>query len=162
MIKKLNINDFHVNEFQPLLPHNDLFFHWAVATKDNHDIEFMHEDAPGNLTQVTAIYKNRGDNRDDIVGESTYEPRIEGGFKSEYAFYADYQWDKYRRPLKMWPSGRPLVANEFNNPAFRYNQKGYPTTYRFYDRTSKKSEVPYDYLLIHWFKTEVANRYSED
>lgn len=44
-------------------------------------------------------------------------------------------YDEYRRPLKMWPSGRPLVANEHNHewkhtfkytPRFTYGEGSTP------------------------------------
>ena len=39
----------------------------------------------------------------------------DAGNRSEYAFYCDDMYDEYRRPLKMWPFGRPLVANAHNH-----------------------------------------------
>jgi hypothetical protein len=85
---------------------------WAVATESNHDIEYKFENISETHTKITPIYKRRGP---DIVGELTYETRTDEGNRSEYAFYCDDMYDKYRRPLKMWPSGRPLVANKHNH-----------------------------------------------
>ena len=93
-----------------------LWEYWAVATEGYHDIEYIFENISETQTKITPIYKGRGP---DIVGEPTYETRTglmtDEVNRSEYAFYCDDMYDEYRRPLKMWPSGRPLVANKHNH-----------------------------------------------
>ena len=99
---------------------------WAIATESNHDIEYKFENISETHTRITPIYKGP-----DIVGEPTYEISTTEGNRSEYAFYCEDTFDKYRRPLKMWPSGRPLVANEHNHeykhtPRFTYGEGSTP------------------------------------
>ena len=113
-----------------------LWEYWAVATEGYHDIEYIFENISETQTKITPIYKGRGP---DIVGEPTYETRTglmtDEVNRSEYAFYCDDMYDEYRRPLKMWPSGRPLVANEHNHeykhtlectPRFTYGEGSTP------------------------------------
>lgn len=137
-----------------VLSHSDLLSFWREATVKHHDIEYIFEDAPDNLTKVTPIYKNRGV---DIVGESTYEPRTGEGSRSEYAFYAD-QFAKYRRPAVMWPSGRPLVANKFNHDhSFRYHNDPV-IAYSIYNYPSEESEVSNEFLIRYWVDAQEALR----
>jgi len=132
--------------FEQLVSKEDAFSFWYTPTKSHHDIEYVFENISETQTKVTPIYKNR-----QIVGEPTYETRTEEGNRSEYAFYTDYDYETYRRPAIMWPSGRPLVANEFNYDDFT-SQEGYPDYYYFWDKESKKSDVPYKFLLMYWIE----------
>jgi len=137
-----------------VLCHSDLLSFWREATVKHHDIEYIFEDAPDNLTKVTPIYKNRGV---DIVGESTYEPRTGEGSRSEYAFYVD-QFAKYRRPAVMWPSKRPLVANEFNHDN-SYDYHNDPViAYSIYNYPSEESEVSNEFLIRYWVDAQEALR----
>ena len=133
--------------FEKLVSKEDAFSFWYTPTKSNHDIEYEFENISETQTKVTPIYKNS-----QIVGEPTYETRTEEGNRSEYAFRTHYDYyEGYCRPAIMCPSGRPLVANEFNYDDFT-SEEGYPDRYYFWGRKSEISDVSYKFLLMYWIE----------
>lgn len=135
-----------------VLSHSDLLSFWCEATESHHDIEYIFEDVPENLSKVTAIYKNRGV---DIVGEPTYEPRTGEDSRSEYAFYVD-QYAEYRRPAVMWPSKRPLVPNKFNYICSDDFPNDPVIAKSIYDHPSEESDVSNKFLLNYWIDAQEA------
>jgi len=134
---------------------------WAIATESNHDSEYKFENISETHTKITPIYKGRP----GIVVEPTYEIRTDEGNRSEYAFYCDDMYDKYRRPLKMWPSGRRLVANEHNHeykhtveftPRFTYGEGSTPA----YGETMY-GEPMYDFAAFSNYQYEKEEIISE-
>lgn len=136
-----------------VLSHSDLLCFWREATVKHHDIEYIFEDAPDNLTKVTAIYKNRGGV--DIVGEPTYEPRTGEGSRSEYAFYVN-EHAEYRRPAVMWPSKRRLVPNRFNYYSWDDYLDDPVVADSIYNYASEESYVSFKFLLNYWADAQKA------